>query len=222
MTPTTLSRAPLMLAVLLPALLLPGIVAAQVDPATSIIDRIHQEAPLLGYRGAEPSARSAPERRSRAASPVSGTGRIDQAISRSVGLVHYEDAFIQCVVKGAVGYSALTTEPANIVAQAAAGGCEEQRDHLVRSYKLAYWAAANASVTRLDDPQFQTFADNRFSQVETRIVKVLTARVVHMRANAAVGARGIIVERIAGPTGRQGEQSIEMRVIRFAEGMSWR
>jgi hypothetical protein len=148
------------------------------DTAKSMVDGINATAPLVA------------ERSGRTTASTSGTSEAAFAarLARAPGLHVFEDDYIRCVVKRALVYATATSEPASAVAEAATVMCEREREGLVTGYRLALWGVMQVSIQRVDDPAFARAAKARVDLIDRAVARVVSSRVVHMRAMDALSA----------------------------------
>jgi hypothetical protein len=151
--------------------------------AKSMLEGILTSTPLVAER-------SDGRRRIEAASSGGAVAYRGSRLALAPGLHIFEDGYIRCIVTRALVYATTTSEPSTAVAETATAMCGSEREGLVTGYRLALWGAMDASAGRANDPAFIRAAKARVELIDRSIIRVVTTRIVHLRAMDTLSGRG--------------------------------
>jgi hypothetical protein len=153
------------------------------EAARSMHEGITRGAPLV----AERRTTASPEK---VRAGQSAEARLNVRLSRAPALDAIEDIYIGCIVRHALVYSIATKEPSASVADASVVMCDSERAGLVKGYRLALWSVMNVSVAHADSPSFGRAAKARVDLIDRSIGRIVSARIIHMRAMEALSRDG--------------------------------
>ncbi len=153
------------------------------DAARSMYEGITSGAPLVAER-------SYSGKSERVRDSSSAAARLNSRLAQAPALDVIEDIYITCIVRHALLYGMATKESSTAVADASVVMCGRERANLVKGYRLALWSVMHVSVGQVDNPAFGKAAKARVDLIDRAIARIVSARIVHMRAMETLSPSG--------------------------------